>query len=186
MENQDIFVPKPTLILVVYKVYDEDFDKLKKSLHNKILFFPDMPDSAELQNLIQNQEHTILALDDVQDLTSNQFYTDLFCFRSHHERVTPIILVQHLHKHGKFSNAITANTHSLILFPSPRDQSMLLSVGRQLGQYGLLKAIFNDIVQEGNYRYLIVNCHPTTPRDMRFLTNILKSDKRPLTAYIQK
>lgn len=184
-EANDIFMPPPSLILFIYKAYDPDFDALKGQ-HDKIMFLPDLPNVKELDQVLKNQAHTLLILDDVSDMSSNPFYCDLLMFKAHHQRITPVISCQYLFNKGKFTQALATNMHGLILMPGPRDQSTVLNVGKQLGEYSVLKNIYRDVCHQGTFRYLLINCHPAVPREMRYLTNILNSDEGPLTIYLPK
>ena len=184
-EANDLFVPNPTLILFIYKAYDPDFDTLKQN-GDKLMFLPDLPNDKELDQILENENHTILILDDVLDMSSNPFYCDLLMFRSHHQRITPIISCQHLFNKGKFTQALASNMHGLFLLPGPRDQMTVLNIGKQLGECATLRSIYRDVCQQGSFNYLFINCHPAVPKQMRYITNILKSDKHPLTVYVPK
>ena len=186
LESNTVFNPKPSLIIYVYKVYDNDFEILNNKLKSNIQFLPSLPTENEFEELVKDQQHVIFCVYDALELTNNSFFVDMFTYKSHHYKTTPIIITQHLQNKGKFASTILQNTHVHIMLPSPRDQSNILSIGRQLGEYNLLRNIFQDIRAQGPFKYLIINLHPAVSTTWRYVTNILQSDNAPMTVYLAK
>lgn len=184
MEVDQLYDPKPTLIIYVYKVFDPDFDVLSRKMGNRILFLDSLPEESQFNRLIEGQNHTLLCVDDALNFTSQKFFVDLFVCNGHHNKITSFIVTQHLYHKAPYTGTICQNAHIIILMPSPRDHSTILALGRQLGEYKVLRDIYRDILSHGPYSYLVMNLDPAAPRSWRYLTNILETDKGPLTIYI--
>ena len=183
-EAHTLFTPPPSFIIYVYKIWDSDFDELNKHFGKRILFLNTLPSEEQFLQLIHDQNHTLLCVDDALNFGSNQFFVDLFTCLGHHYRVTSIIVTQNLHHKGPFVGTICQNAHLLTLLSSPRDYSTILALGKQLGEFKLLRDIFKDAVSQHPFSYLVINLHPAVHRSWRYLTNILESDGKPLTVYL--
>lgn len=184
LEANRVYSPSPSLIIYVYKIYDPDFDMIKRALGNKVLFLDTLPEEDQVLQLVQGQTHTLLCIDDAIDFTGNKFFVNLFVCLGHHHKITSMIVTQHLFHKAAYTGTILQNAHIIVLMPSPRDYSTILAIGRQLGEFKLLRDIYNDVLTLGPYAYLILNLDPAAPRAWRYMTSILSSDKSPLTVYI--
>ena len=183
----DIFEPTPSLIIYVYRAYDPAFDDLLKQHKDKILFLNEMVSSEELLKITNNQQHTILFLDDQTDFCNDPQMVELFTYLAHHARITPVVATQSLSK-GKFSSTLAQNTHSLIILPGPRALNNILTIGKQLGDYSNLKAIYKEVEKQGPYSNLVINLHPAIPREFTYMSNFIKGDgtNLPLIVYLPK
>ena len=58
--------------------------------------------------------------------------TNLFTKSSHHRNLRVILLLQNLFYYGKESHNISLNTHYIVLFKNPRDNTVISSLARQM------------------------------------------------------
>jgi hypothetical protein len=102
--------------------------------------------------------------------------TELFTEGSHHRNLSVIAINQNLY----FSNDPTQR-HScqyMILFNNPIDQQQIMTLARQMfpGKSSYLMDTFCETVSKP-YGYLLLNLKPTTPDNMRLLSNVIRINR---------
>jgi hypothetical protein len=113
----------------------------------------------------------IIVIDDLMQEASKEV-VDLFTKKSHHNNQSVFFITQNFFH--KDLRTVSLNSHYLILFKNPRDESQLLSLGRQLSARNPLA--FLKVFQEattGKHSYLVVDCRQDTPTELRYRTNII-------------
>ena len=80
---------------------------------------------------------------------------------------------------------LNINTHVLVLFANKRDESQALNFGKQL--YPGSSKVFMEAYEDATsklYGYLVVDCDPKSPRELKLRTNIFPGEKT--ICYIKK
>ena len=98
---------------------------------------------------------------------------NLFAKYCHHYNITAIFLTQNIFAQGPCARTININTHILVLFANKRDESQALNLGKQL--FLCNSKIFMEAYEDATsvlHGYLIVDCDPKSPRDLKLRTNI--------------
>lgn len=182
-----LFKTRPTLFIYVYEVLDESTKELKDKMQN-ILFLPTLPTERELSDLTVSQPHSVLVVDDLgSSLSRTEFLMKLYCYYTHHFKITAFLCTHDLASPGKYLSTMHKNTHCYLLISSPRDNTTLMSISRHSGNYRFLKDCFNDISQGRTRSHFLINYHPDTPKYLRYVTNIIPGqDKEPLTLYMER
>lgn len=186
LESDSLFETKPTSILYCYQNWDSNLDILRASLNN-IEFFPSQIPLDELSDHCAKQKHTILVLDDVGDnMGQTDYFAKLFYMYTHHWKMTAICCSQNSFAKGKHTSTLLRNAHAWLLPYSPKDNTALLSISKQTGNYNFLKSVYQNATGSTAYRYVLFNFHPRVPADLRYVTNFLQTDQGPLTIYRPK
>ena len=175
----ELFYPVPSKVIYCYGEYQKEFDELRG-----VDFVEGFP--ADLSQLTQDHEQTLLILDDlVAECSKDQRVSDLFTRGSHHKGVSLLYLTQNLFPPGKLSRTISLNSHYFIVFKNPRDSLGITTLAKQMfprrSQY--LLDSFHDATKKP-YSYLLIDCHPQTSENLRLRTNILPGERQ--IVYIQK
>ena len=175
----ELFYPVPSKVIYCYGEYQKEFDELRG-----VDFVEGFP--ADLSQLTQDHEQTLLLLDDLRaECSKDQRVSDLFTWGSHHRGVCLLYLTQNLFPPGKLSRTISLNSHYFIVFKNPRDSLGITTLAKQMfprrSQY--LLDSFHDATKKP-YSYLLIDCHPQTSENLRLRTNILPGERQ--IVYIQK
>ena len=175
----ELFYPVPTKIIYCYGEYQKEFEKL----HNVDLVegFP-----SNLDDLTKGHEHSIVVLDDLMgECSKDQRVSDLFTRGSHHKGISVFYLTQNLFPPGKLSRTISLNCHYIFVFKNPRDSLGITTLAKQMfpRQSNYLVDAFHDATKQP-YSYLLIDCHPQTPEDIRLRTSVLPGERQ--IVYIKK
>lgn len=166
----NMFTEKPSTIMYCYGVFQPLFNDIPLS---NVVWHEGLP-SLETIETMNDDSFKIIILDDLMEkILRNVDMQNLFTKHCHHYNITVIFLTQNVSACGPYARNISLNTHILVLFANKRDESQCRYLARQLfpgnGQ-GFIEA-YEDATGKP-YGYLVVDCHPQTPRDIKLRTNI--------------
>ncbi len=170
-----------TSVVFVYNNYQEAFESVKNKESN-IIFTSDFD---ELENQLSKNKYTLVIIDDfLLSLQSdlNQYITDFFIRRTHHEKLSLIVLQQTLYFRN--SRIMSLNTHYLVLFKLTRDSRQVKYLGGQIDPdnpkfiYDCYKLAISK--PRGT---LLIDLFPTTPDYAKCRSSVFISDK--LRVYIK-
>ena len=136
-------------------------------------FHEGLPSLEKVQSLNDGKFHVIV-LDDLMEYIVKSVETqNLFTKYCHHYNITAIFLTQNVFAQGPCSRTISINTHILVIFANKRDESQALNLGKQL--YPSNSKVFMEAYEHATsviHGNLIIDCDPTSPRDLTLRTNI--------------
>ena len=96
-----------------------------------ITFIEGIPEN--LNEYVDPEYRNLIITDDPMSETGNdKRITSLFTKGSHHKNVSVILLLQNLFYNGKGSCNISLNTHYIMLFKNPRDNTVISSLAKQM------------------------------------------------------
>ena len=174
LETPSLFSIEPKRIVYCYNVWQPTFETMSDTIEfRKGVHIPTL-DPAQ---------HTVIVFDDLMDeiLTSKEA-VGLFTVGSHHNSVTPLLIMQNLFHQTKYSKTIMMNIHYLILMNNSRDLQQIKNLGRQLGLERSLVDAYKDCMNT-KYGYLLVNLSPHKDKpELTLQTNIFPSET--LTVYL--
>jgi len=159
-------------------LYSEFQDKIHRELTSKlgskVQFVEGLPNNWN--DVIKPSCRNALVIDDLMIESAkdtDQRVTKLFTRASRHRDLSVIFLVQNLFFQGL--RTISLNSSYIVLFKSPRDQSMITTLARQMypGHGKFLRECYEDAVNKTTYGHLFLDLHPETPEDLRVRTNML-------------
>ena len=175
----ELFHPVPTKVIYCYGEYQKEFDEL-----HGVDFVEGFPE--DLNQLTRGHEQTLLVLDDLMsECSKDQRVSDLFTRGSHHKGISAFYLTQNLFPPGKLSRTISLNSHYFIVFKNPRDSLGIATLAKQMfpRRSRYLMESFHDATKKP-FSYLLIDCHPQTPENIRLRTNILPGERH--IVYMQK
>lgn len=178
----NLFTEPISSILYCYGVYQPFFNSMKIP---NLFFHKGIPSEEQITKMYDEKFH-IVVLDDLMEHIIKSIDTqNLFTKFCHHYNITVIYLTQNIFAQGPCSRTISLNTHILVLFANKRDESQALNLGKQLypGQSKAFLEAYEDATSKP-FGYLVVDCNPKMPRELKFRTNIFNEDQ-PI-AYIKK
>ena len=186
-----MFTVQPKNIFYCYGVYQKKFEALThiKFIHGLPETFDDFfgccgADSSvataeepqQQQQQQQQQTHNLLIIDDLQDEVSNSRAVEqLFTRESHHRNLSIIYINQNLFYQGKHSRTIALNTHYTVLFRNPRAASQLRTLRSQTGLKHL-EEIYNDVMKNDQFGYLLIDLSPFSTSRHKLRTHIFPSE----------
>lgn len=170
-------------IIWLYGEYQPAYIELSQS-HPDITFIEGVPEN--LNDYIDKKYRNLIVIDDLMSETGNdKRITSLFTKGSHHRNLSVILLLQNLFYNGKESRNISLNTHYIVLFKNPRDNTVVTSLAKQMypGKIKFLQEAFRDATKLP-YHYLFLDLKPYTDDRFRVRTCIMPGETQ--YAYINK
>ncbi|KAI8477987.1 hypothetical protein Bbelb_053420 [Branchiostoma belcheri] len=148
--------------------------ELTSKLGSKVQFVEGLPNSWN--DVTKPGCRNVIVIDDLMIESAkdgDQRVTKLFTRASRHRDMSVIFLVQNLFYQGL--RTISLNSSYIVLFKSPRDQSIITTLARQMypGRSKFLQECYEDAVNKTTYGHLFLDLHPETPQDLRVRTNML-------------
>ena len=172
LENSSVLIePPPDRIIYAYGEYQDSFQEMKGVEFVRGL----TEDLVKRENL---SGHTCLVIDDLSDEVDEKLIGALFSKISHHRKVSVIFLLNNLYYRGlKNMRDISLNTHFLVIFKSPRDQSSILTIARQMFGKGYKRMVdaYEDATKE-KFGYLVVDSQAATPDLLRLRAKIFPGE----------
>ena len=183
--TNNLFSQKPHSVLYCYGTYQSLYDKFQKTLPN-ITFEQGIPSPETIERLNDEKFHVIV-LDDLMEevIQKGPEVMNLFTKLCHHYNITAIFVTQNVFAQGKYARSIALNTHYLVLFENKRDESQMSYLARQLSpnKIDYFLEAYDDAVEK-HHGYLLVDCEPQSPRELKLRTNIFPSED--LVVYFKK
>lgn len=167
--RDQMFNESPSGVFYAYTEWQEDlFGRLQKQ--ENVVFHEGLPNLQTIRGWSESVggRHILLVLDDLQQaVTSSPDMVHLFSAMSHHLNISPILVTQNLFPRGRCARDLSLNCHFLALFDNKRDRLQLSTLGRQLypGENRFFMSCYNDAVGKAPYSFLLVDMHPSTPRE---------------------
>lgn len=181
LSNQ-MFTEPVKSILYCYGVYQEYYNKM--AIPN-LQFHEGLPTLNIVKQLNDGHFHVIV-LDDLMEYIIKSIDTqNLFTKYCHHYNISAIFLTQNIFAQGPCARTININTHILVIFANKRDESQALNLGKQL--YPGASKVFMEAYEDATSKthgYLIVDCDPKSPRELKLRTNIFPGETT--VCYIKK
>ncbi len=177
MLHEDMIEPSPQRIIWIYKEKGDqsEFAKLNQEFP-QVEFLSDL-DIGRIDSL-DPRENNLVILDDVMsEAGDSKEVAKIFTQGAHHRNMTVIFLVQNVFQQAKQMRTISLNTHYLVLYKNPRDQSQIRVLSNQMfpGKKNFLVNVYADATKTP-HSYLLIDLHPETPEEHRVRTNIFPGD----------
>ena len=172
--QNNMFTEKVSSVLYCYGVYQNFFNQM--SLQN-LTFHSGLPSLETLEKLNNGLFHIIVLDDLMEEIIKSLDLQKLFTKYCHHYNLTVLFLTQNLFAQGPYARTISLNTHVLVLFGNKRDESQVVFLAKQLypgNVKGFLEAYWD--ATENNFGYLVVDCNPQSPRELKLRTNIFPGE----------
>ena len=192
LENSDkMYTERASKVLYCYGEYLQEFESMKKSIHNLHLN-EGLPDESVIERLSQDGQHWIIVLDDLQEeLNRSKEAALLFTRGCHHRHFSLIFMGHNLYGGGAFSRLISLNVHYMVIFRSNRDRAQIAHLARQLmGGKGRGKADYfmkaYEIAISKPHGYLFVDNHPHTVDEKYRLRSHILPSQQPTHIYLPK
>ena len=158
-------------IMYCYGEYQPIFDEIRQNMP-EIQFYEGFPD---VEGITDPSFHTLMIIDDLQnELLDNLELANLFTKGSHHRSISVIFLQQALFNKGKFSRLCSLNCHYMVVFKSPRDQTVISTLALEA---------YKDATEKA-YSYLLIDLHPQTEDKYRLRAKIFPDERQ--VVYVKK
>lgn len=162
----ELFSTPPDRIIYCYGVWQKSFRSFPENVE-----FRKGLDIADLNE----EQHTLMVFDDLmREITKSKDAEWIFTGGSHHQNITPIVLLQNLYPRGTYSRDININTHYVILMHNTRDRGQVRHLATRSGLNERLVDAYNDCMKT-RYAYLVVDFSPHATA-ISILTNIFPGE----------
>ena len=193
LKYRDILLDKTTKkIYFFYSEWQDTYDTLHK-LRLVDKFCKGIPPQEELISMISDSSiesyhsrpHKLLIFDDLISEIQDDLMAKLFTVFGHHRNVSIILVTQALFnpRVNKF-NVLQENVHYLLFAKSPRDNSKVIYLAKQISPYNISWVVqaFQDATKLP-YSYMFFDFKQATPEKLRLRTSIFP-DELPMKIYI--
>ena len=171
----DMFTEIVSSVLYCYGVYQPFYDSMQIP---NLTFHEGLPTFETIKEMHDGKFHVIV-LDDLMEYIIKSVDTqNLFTRYCHHFNMSAIFLTQNVFAQGPCSRSISINAHILVLFANKRDESQCITLGKQLypGKTKVFMEAYEDATS-GEFGYIVVDCTPKTPRELKLRTNIFPGEQ---------
>ena len=193
LKFRDIMLDKTTKkVYFFYSEWQDSYDILRqlKLVHT---FHKEVPSQDELIFMISDNDiesynskpHKLLIFDDLVSEIQDDLMAKLFTVFGHHKNGSTILVTQALFnpRVNKF-NILQENVHYLLFSKSPRDNSKVIYLAKQISPYNIRWVV--QAYQNATklpFAYLFMDFKQSTPENLRLRTQIFP-DELPMKIYI--
>ena len=180
-ERRDLFREPLDRVVFCYGEWQKGFEALQQD--QGVTMIEGLPD--DLYDRFEGLPG-MLVLDDLMVESSNNPEVEkLFTRGTHHRGLTTVFLTQNLFRKGSRTQSL--NTHYVVAFKNPRDQTQMGFLFRQAfpKQQKFVEEAFKDATQR-EYGYLLFDFETDTPDAFRLRTRIFPTDPGPQVVYMHK
>jgi hypothetical protein len=174
--------PVPVKITYYFSEYQAAYDELKVIV--PFIEFKEGLPSIEASIRI-NQ---LIILDDLMmETKDNEDILAIFTRKSHHRKISIILLTQNIFCKGSCMRSMSLNAHYIVCFNNPRDRSQIKYLARQINPSypRYIEDAFIDATTQRPYSYILFDLKQTTPEKMRILGNFFEEHNEPLHVYVR-
>lgn len=167
--------PPAERIIWCYTEYQSDLFNNVLDHSPNVEFHQGLLDTQILDSNIKN----FIILDDLLcEIANNVEVTNLFIRGTHHRNTSVFVLMQNLYYPGKQIRTMNLNAHYLVIFKTPRDQSAIYHIAKQISQGNSKYVIdaFRQAVAQP-YGYLLVDLKPDTVDKHRLRSGVLPGEQ---------
>jgi hypothetical protein len=176
LNNKIIINPQIERIIVCYGLWQPTYE-LFKTITPSIEFNEGI---IQLDDF-DTSKNTLIILDDLMEKCFEDInIQNLFTKNSHHKNISVFLLAQNLFTQAKYSRTISLNSHYLIIFKNPRDQTQISVLGGQMfpGNKKYLIDAFKDATESKKNGYLFIDLKQETENKNRVQSGIIPGDLR--------
>ena len=167
--KDDMILPSPDNFFYFYGIWQDLYAEMEENM-TYVKFSEGLPSMEVVKSMSPN---SMIVLDDLAHLVySNKEMELLFSQVSHHKKISVCHIKNNLFYQGKHARTISLNTHLYVLLSNPRDESQILTFGRQVypsKPLCLLEAYRDCMSTTG---YLLLDLQPHTDQKYRMRTRI--------------
>ena len=185
--DEKLFSPWPTRVIWAYGEWQDTYEKIRAKTPN-IEFVHGL--DKNLYDSIKPEQDNLLVIDDLmKEAGASEILAHLFTRGSHHRNLSVIYIVQKLYDKGKSHRSCSLNSHYIVLFKNPRDNSQADVLGRQMfpSKKNFVSSALEDVSKEER-GYLVFDLRPETSDDFRVRSKIFRNEPhvvyKPLTRTI--
>jgi SpoVK/Ycf46/Vps4 family AAA+-type ATPase len=167
-----------------YNIWQEAFDIFDKEgiVTEWINEVPTRESITELTERHKKTGGSVVVIDDYANSLPKES-VELFTIMAHHLRLCIFLQSQSLFPNNVAYRELSLNANYLIVFKTSRDLEQVRRLARQLAPTNFLTVvkIYEDET-ENQFSYLLVDLHHSTPKLLKYRSNVLPSDG-PMAIY---
>ena len=174
LKNKNVMLqPTPPEMLYCYGIWQDLYIEMEKNIKG-IFIHEGIPSMDKVKSMPQ---FSMIIIDDLAHVIYNNKEIELlFSQVSHHNKISVCIIKNNIYYQGKHARTIDLNTHLFVLLQNPRDESQILTMGRQIfpnKPLSLLEAYKDSMELTG---YLMLDLQPYTNKKYRMRTRIFPNE----------
>jgi len=168
----------PSIVKYYYGIWQDTYNQMQESIEN-ISFQKGLPTEDELLTLTDPENHSLIIVDDLMNEAANSSVMELLFTRiSHHRNCTCFYILQNAFISGKKQVTINLNAKYIEVFRSPRSLLQLSYLNSQIFPQnpGFLIRVYDDVMKNEQYGYLVIDLTAQCPDELRLRTKIFPGE----------
>ena len=146
-------------------------EELRRVYGEKIRFVKGLPEAFEAY--VDASKNGFFLIDDLMyEGTKDARVCELYTKTSHHGNVSVCLIMQNVFHHGKERLSILRNSHYIVIFQNPLDQSVAYTLAHRLNPTNKRPVIGLFLHVFSKYRYLLLDGKQDTVAEARYRSNI--------------
>lgn len=169
--------PFPTRIVVAYSFYQPAYDQLKS--HFPFIEFVKGLDKNLINSFSQEQNNLFIIDDLMRESGNNDIVADIFTKGAHHASLSTILIVQNIFHKCKTLRECSLNTHYIVIFRTPRDETQVRTLSAQMfpNRKNFLPSALEDACKEETRGYLVLDLRNDTPPEFKVRTRVFPGER---------
>lgn len=166
--KDDVFTISPQKVVYCYKEWQHTYTIMQEK-YDFIKFIEGIPDD---EDEIVNDTTTphLVVFDDMLGEKDEDKIKLWFTRKGHHRNASIVYITQNMFQQTKSSRTISLNARYMVLFRNERDGSQIKTLAHQMQSPHLISAYHE--ATSTPHGYLIIDFHSSTPRNLKFRTDI--------------
>lgn len=143
----------------------------------RITFVDGLPE--DFGKYVDRSKNGFILIDDLmQEATKTARVTELYTKTSHHANVSVCLVLQNLFHNGRERHSILRNSHYLVIFRNPLDQSIVYTLAHRINPMNKGAVVKIFLHAQAKYRYLLLDGTQDSLPEARFRTDIFNDFQR--------
>lgn len=156
---------------------DPQLRELTSVYGSRITFVRGLPE--DFDKFIDPSQNGFILLDDLMhESTKTNRVTELYTKTSHHANVSVCLVLQNIFHHGRERYSILRNSHYLVIFQNPLDQTIVHTLAQRINPVNKAAVIKIFLYAQSRYRYLLLDGKQGGLPQARFRSDIFNDFQR--------
>merc|ERR1711954_322829 len=179
IENIQSFAKQPpTLIIYVYKVWQDKYDEMESLGVN---FMKDSENIIDNIKSAAKGQPVLVIFDDLIGSKSLENIADMFTVDARHMNISMVFLTQRLFVNDEYFRQLSQNSDYFCLFKNPRNSSEIRNLAQQITPGNMVLVDIYEDATVKPFSYLFLNLTQEGDESVKYLSDLFDDDVKVYT-----